>query len=606
MKIDFNLSKKEYLNFKDIHKVFLLSLYVLLIGSIYFFFTDISILATSWLKDDAFYYLKTAQQFSTYHFFTFDGINYTYGFQPFYELVLSLLAYIIKGKILFVKMTLFLSLSLYVFSACLIYLVGKSFLNNRWAIIPSLLWLSNIDLLNIFTSGMENAVAVFVLLLLLYLLNRILNNKYVFIIGALTGILILTRVNLIFTIPIFIIYLNIVLKKQSSNSLINKNILYLIGVFTTILPWAIYSIWQFNTLFPNSGTRKLIGSFAALLRIFSNILPQNITNNILHFLPKYESSLYFSHIKLPHPEIFSFIKYILGFLPSVVLSFGHFYQIKSFYQPHEKILMFVLIILIVIISIIALNYLLKCLKKQNKRLLNIDKNKYFPLIILSVISIVNIILNGTLLPRQLTYSTWYSFPEILLYTYFITIIIKNIYNFLKVSFPNSYLLKKHVYIMIILFSIIFSNLTIKLIPNTPYHYDSFLVEAWKAKDWLNSHTENTNIGAWSSGILGYFTKDNDKVINLDGLANSPLYTEKIYSNYVLFSNKLTKNNLIWDYIKDMHIKYIADADFISNKTSNYFLSAIPPKYYELIYQSGVINWKESLGDRTFKIIRLNY
>jgi len=60
------------------------------------------------IADDSFYYLLPAWRFKTTHFFTFDGLHQTYGFQPLWELVLVLAAYATPDKETFLRVALFL------------------------------------------------------------------------------------------------------------------------------------------------------------------------------------------------------------------------------------------------------------------------------------------------------------------------------------------------------------------------------------------------------------------------------------------------------------------------------------------------------------------
>lgn len=601
-----NISKYTYIYFNDKSLIIIaLIIYLFVIGMIYFSISNIQILTTSWIKDDAFYYLKIAQNFCRFNFFTFDGINKTYGFQPLYELILIPIAFIIKSKIVFVKFILVSSFVVYLISSYLIYLLAREFLSNKWSLIPSLLWLSNIDLINVFTSGMENILSVFLLLLLLLeFRKKNFNNSSIIRLGILSAFLILTRINMLIIILIFVFYLLFWSYKVNFKNKILKVLLFLSIVSIFLLPWILYCFHNFNTIFPNSGTRKLIGSFAAVFQ--SSLLPDKIIDFFLQFLPKYESILFHNHVNLPHPTLYIYIKYVFGFLPSLVIGSGSINILKVFYQQHKWsffILTFILLLLVfLIVNIFLKNYKVYKLKDY----LTYISKAYTPLILLFIISFFNVLINWLLLPTQLTYGTWYAFPEILFVLFIIVFGMEKIFNLIKARFSNSYIIKKAFFLIIIFFSFSFINLTIRMFPNNPYHYDSFLVESWKAKDWINSNIKNIRIGAWSSGILGYFTNENITIINLDGLANSPDYASKIYSNSILYNFELTNKNLTWDYIKKMGIRYIADASFISNTGSKYFLGAIPPNNYKIIYESGNINWNELSGPRTYRIIKLKY
>ena len=75
----------------------------------FIFASDIAYLAADWVKDDAFYYLQPAWQFKQFGFFTFDGINPTYGFHPLWMIIVSLLAAVTSDKAFFFREILFFS-----------------------------------------------------------------------------------------------------------------------------------------------------------------------------------------------------------------------------------------------------------------------------------------------------------------------------------------------------------------------------------------------------------------------------------------------------------------------------------------------------------------
>src|SRR4030067_294918 len=60
-------------------------------------------LALDRLEDDSFYYLQPAWDFAARRFFTFDGENPTYGFQPLWMLALTFQAAFVPDKIAFLR-----------------------------------------------------------------------------------------------------------------------------------------------------------------------------------------------------------------------------------------------------------------------------------------------------------------------------------------------------------------------------------------------------------------------------------------------------------------------------------------------------------------------
>ena len=74
--------------------------------------SDFMELATS-IQDDSFYYLIPAFRFWEHGQFTFDGTTHTYGFQPAYECLLTVLAYFFHDKENFIRAAMGLSALLY-------------------------------------------------------------------------------------------------------------------------------------------------------------------------------------------------------------------------------------------------------------------------------------------------------------------------------------------------------------------------------------------------------------------------------------------------------------------------------------------------------------
>ena len=73
-------------------------------------------------------------------------------------------------------------------------------------------------------------------------------------------------------------------------------------------------------------------------------------------------------------------------------------------------------------------------------------------------------------------------------------------------------------------------------------------------EWLNQHTESdAMIGAWNSGIIGYFTQRS--VVNLDGVVNNSVYAYMV-------ANQTRSLVGLMGYIRDRQIDYITDYEGI--------------------------------------------
>jgi hypothetical protein len=139
--------------------------------SLYGAFSDGHNFSRRWfIRDDAYYYFKVAQNISEGHGSTFDGINKTNGYHPLWMLIcvpifaLARFDLILPLRILFVLMN-----GLSLATGILFYrLIGKVFAPAIGAI-AALYWVFNPDIMNRFyKQGLETGIAAFFIVLFLY------------------------------------------------------------------------------------------------------------------------------------------------------------------------------------------------------------------------------------------------------------------------------------------------------------------------------------------------------------------------------------------------------------------------------------------------------
>ncbi len=132
-------------------------------------------IANNWfIRDDAFYYFKVAQNIGLGHGITFDGIHPTNGFHPLWLLIcipifaLSRFDLIIPLRVVLIAMSLF-SLG----TALLLYRMLKDILSPAMGMLAAIVWTFSGYIQSVFyDSGMESGSALFFLALLLYALYR--------------------------------------------------------------------------------------------------------------------------------------------------------------------------------------------------------------------------------------------------------------------------------------------------------------------------------------------------------------------------------------------------------------------------------------------------
>jgi len=259
-------------------------LIVLLMGTIVFYFglrriwlSDILTLASS-IQDDSFYYLLPGWFVSRVGFFSFDGATKTYGFQPLYEILISLLGVGASDVGQLLRSALTLNLILHVLTGGVIYIIARSIsasflakgFQNFCGILAATFWYVNMPLYLSQLTGKENALASLLLsiVLLSYFrakLNNFSSNRWVIAFGFFTGLLAITRIHpsAIFIISLLwvsIIRMNISTKKPEILPLAWS----LIAFLAPILAWGLYAESEFNQFMPTSGLVKMGNNRAAI------------------------------------------------------------------------------------------------------------------------------------------------------------------------------------------------------------------------------------------------------------------------------------------------------------------------------------------------------
>jgi hypothetical protein len=139
--------------------------------SLYAALSDPQNLSWRWFtRDDAYYYFKVAQNISEGHGSTFDGINPTNGYHPFWMLVcIPIFALARFDLILPLRVLLLVMSGLSIATAILLYrLIGRIFAPALGAI-AALFWVFSYDVLTtIYQQGLESGIAAFFVVLLVY------------------------------------------------------------------------------------------------------------------------------------------------------------------------------------------------------------------------------------------------------------------------------------------------------------------------------------------------------------------------------------------------------------------------------------------------------
>ena len=139
--------------------------------SLYAALSDAQNLSWHWfIRDDAYYYFKVAQNISEGQGSTFDGINPTNGYHPLWMLIcVPIFAFARFDLILPLRILMLVMSGLSTATAILLYrLIGKIFSPPIGAV-AALYWVFSFDVLNIvYRPGLETGIAAFFIVLLVY------------------------------------------------------------------------------------------------------------------------------------------------------------------------------------------------------------------------------------------------------------------------------------------------------------------------------------------------------------------------------------------------------------------------------------------------------
>lgn len=228
--------------------------------------SDLQSLAIS-VQDDSYYYLLPAYQFKTYGFYTFDGIHNAYGFQPGYELCLTLLALFFDNRIAFFKSAIFISYIIYGAIACMLYLVLLRVLEKSSPVfrhvggcLGACLFLCNLAVMYSYTTVKENGLFVLLLAFAIWQLLPALRSveigvtkRRACVLGLTIGLMLLTRLT-----PASVLIACTLAGAWMLLDRAHKGIL-LVSMAVPVACWSLFAVCSFGSVMPMSGKVKTLG-----------------------------------------------------------------------------------------------------------------------------------------------------------------------------------------------------------------------------------------------------------------------------------------------------------------------------------------------------------
>jgi len=516
MRINIKSKEQDNIKFEGSIKVIPLLGVFLCVGlaiRVYISWLDLETLFQKVLVDDAFFYMKLAQNIASGNGVTFDGEILTNGFHLVYAMLLVPLFWVFPHNLEIPIHCALTILSVFnVLTGIVIFLIIREISGRVAGLIAFFIWLFNPYVIMISLSGVEVGVATFFLSLCIYQYIKMLNSGIYYparfiILGILTALAILSRTDSVFmfvAITFHILYLSFRQKKKLISSL-SKPTLYVLTTFAILSPWFIWNLYHFGTIRQISGV----------------VLP--FTAHTMYLI-KYKTYFSLSFIKMELFYLKTWVSHIITFGGGPVLVF------------------------------LALGFLggvLFSLKeRRNKLIHNINLLNFSIISVCLTVCFYALYFWGWLRP-------WYYLSILPVVTIYLGLVLSMLQEKIKGWSI------KGLFIVCFLLFINFSYLGYTawregLFPFQKQMYDATI--------WIEQNTEeDARIGAFNSGIFGYLS--NRKVIDLAGVVNQDVYKarleKRLYDyfmekklDYLIDRQDMVEFNQIFsktDYVKNLKL-----------------------------------------------------
>ena len=213
------------------------------------------------IPDDSLFYFQIAWNVSRTGHFSFDGLHDTYGFQPLWQLLLAGLALCFEEREAFLRVGIATLGAFYAATGFWLYRWLTRIVGRTAGFAAAAFWWANPTVLEWSLGGKENVLYA---LLLVAALARLGNDVEALAtrrrsgigLGILLGLAFLARVN---ALGFVVVLGGIVALFGGGTSL--RRLRYLVGAagatLLVTLPWLLYAHFVFDSLLPTSGTLKL-------------------------------------------------------------------------------------------------------------------------------------------------------------------------------------------------------------------------------------------------------------------------------------------------------------------------------------------------------------
>jgi hypothetical protein len=208
------------------------------------------------------------------------GIDYTNGFQPLYVFLIAPVFWLFPNNhILPVHSALFLLILFDTATLYLLYnLVKRESISEATPVLIALAWILNPYSIHMSNNGMETSVAAFFVVAGLYYLRGLMlrkdfSSRKLAGLGAIAGLSMLARVDNVFLLVSFVIYLGIIWLREKivPRMIAGKLATVILVALVVCLPWMIYQYGYAGGLIPVSGPAVRHMNLAAAANIPEDI-----------------------------------------------------------------------------------------------------------------------------------------------------------------------------------------------------------------------------------------------------------------------------------------------------------------------------------------------
>ena len=523
--------------------------------------SDAAALLTTWVPDDAFYYLQPAWNAASGLGFSFDGVEPTYGFQPLWALILTLLGQVVGGKAALVPTALLVGGALHVAAGVLLFAWFERAGLARGGVVAAGLWLLNPNVVQMQATAMESGLVALLLLVTLLLLPV---QGRGLALGFALGLLVLARVSLF---PAVLFVIGWLLWTRRPPRIIAG---VLAGVALVCLPWLLYATFALGQPLPASMDRKLVAGLAGGGRFIAD-LPLVPDGLVRALLPAGEREL-FDAPGLIGPTWERL--WLFGVRAPIGWALGAWLPARL--GAGAAVLLAGWVVLAV-------------------RLRGAPGRLKAPVGIafLVLLAVENAGANNLLLSQYVEYGYWYRVPEVL-----------GIVTLVGLAAARAFGPGRALTIPLRLLGV--SVLLVGLIGaagalRPRAHEPSSPAMARGAFDVARAMSERlppgARVGSWNAGLIGWVV-DGPVVVNLDGLANRPDFVP-VAAQEVLFRHGIEDRLTLLDWLEQSGVEYLVDLQPVDGPEEPFY-GVVPPDRVTLVLRSTPVrHW--SLVDRDYAV-----